>query len=462
MDGRGIRIALTPAPPVAGGRGGPCPPSRDSRPASAFCVRPGRLLAVFALAVLAAVPPAASFAASLDRVAAVVDGNPILASEVERRFRHLVFDLRQRSARLPAREALVRRAVDELIVERLQLRIADALGLRVTDRELDRALASIARRYGLGIDGLRGSIESAGIPFSEFRTRIHDDLLIERVRQREVLSRISVTDAEIDRYLAQPAQARSAASEYLVGHILISRSDGEAAARARMEEVLRGLRAGEAFADLARRHSSGRHAAEGGTLGWRTAAALPSQFAGLVPRLKPGEVSGAIESPSGFHVVKLIDTRRSGQSFVRQTRASHILVVPDALVSREEARLRLERLRSRAMQGEDFGELARFHSDNPTSAVHGGDLGWLSPGMAPPDFEAVMDGLGEGELSEPFETASGWHLLKVLERRNHDNTEEVERNRARNAIFERKAGEALAAWLGRLRDSAFIRVRLDE
>ena len=428
---------------------------------SILSAHPSRFLAVFAPALLAAILPAGSFAASLDRVAAVVNGNAILASEVERRFRHLVFDLRQGSARLPARQTLIRRAVDELILERLQLRIAEDLGLRITNGELDRAIASIARRYDIDTAGLRRSIESAGIPFSEFRTRIHDDLLMERVRQREVLSRISVSDAEIDRYLAQPAQARPAAREYLVGHILIPRSDGEAAARERMEEVLRGLQAGEPFADLAQRHSSGRHAAEGGILGWRPTDALPSAFAGLVPRLKRGEISGVIESPSGLHLVRLIDTRRSGQSFVRQTRAFHILVVPDALVTGKEARLRLERLRDRVVQGEDFGELARFHSDDPTSAVRGGDLGWLSPGVAPPDFEAVMDGLGEGELSEPFESTSGWHLLKVQERRNHDNTEEVERNRARNAIFERKASEELSAWIGRLRDSAFIRVRLD-
>ena len=429
---------------------------------SAPRARPSRFLAAFALALLAASVPPASFGATLDRVAAVVNGNAILMSEVERRFRHLVFDLRQGSTRLPTRQTLVRRAVEELILERLQLRIAEDLGLRITNREIDRAVASIARRHDLGPADLRRSIESAGIPFSEFRNRIHDDLLMERVRQRELLSRISVSDAEIDRYLAQPTQARPTVREYLVAHVLVSRSDGEAAARERMEEVLRGLQAGEDFADLARRHSSDRHAAEGGILGWRPADALPSAFAGLVPQLQPGEVSGVIESPSGFHLVKLIDTRRSGQSFVRQTRAFHILVIPDALVTGKEARSRLERLRGRLVQGEDFRELARFHSDDAASAVRGGDLGWLSPGTAPPDFEAVMDGLGEGELSEPFESALGWHLLKVEARRDHDNTEEVERNRARNAIFERKAGEALNAWLGRLRDSAFIRIRLDE
>lgn len=417
--------------------------------------------AAVALVLLAGIVPTGIGAASLDRIAAVVNGDAVLASEVDRRFRHIVFDLRQASSRLPAREVLVGRAVDELILERLQLRIAEDLGLRITDDELERTLAAIARRYGTDSAGLRRSIEGAGIPFSEFRNRIHNDLLIERVRQREVLNRISVSDAEIDRYLAQPGQASVAADEYLVGHLLIPRSGDEAAARRQVEEVRRRLEAGEAFADLARAYSAGGQAAEGGILGWRTAASLPSLFAGLVPQLEPGGPSRVVESSSGFHVIVLIDERTPGQSFVRQTRASHILVVPDARVTGEEARLRLERLRGRILQGEDFAALARAHSDDPVSAVRGGDLGWLSPGMAPPTFQAMMDGLDEGALSEPFRSASGWHLLKVGKRRNHDNTEEVRRSRARSAIFERKAGEELAAWLGRLRDSAFVRIRPD-
>ena len=435
---------------------------RRSRASARRPFRLRRILAAAAVGLVVAASGAESGAASLDRVAAVVNGDAILASEVERRLRHVVFDLRQASARLPAREELVSRAVNELVLERLQLRIAEDLGLRITDGEMSRTLAAIARRYGVDTRGLRRSMETAGIPFSEFRSRVHDDLLIERVRQREVLSRISVTGAEVDRYLARPAKPLASAEEYLVGHILIPRSDDEAAARRLAEEVLRRLRAGETFSYLARRHSAGGQADEGGILGWRTAAALPSLFADLVPRLAPGDTSGVIESPSGFHIVKLVDARTSDRSFVRQTLASHILVMPDALVTGEEARSRLERLRARVLQGEDFGELARFHSDDPASAVRGGDLGWLSPGMAPPDFESMMDRLGEGELSEPFETAAGWHLLKVEARRNHDNTEEVERNRARNAIFGRKAGEELAAWLTRLRDDAFIRIRLDE
>ena len=412
------------------------------------------------LVLLLVARPGAS--AELDRVAAVVNGDAILVSEVERRFHHLVFDLRQSAARLPGRDALVRRSLDELILERLQLGIAEELGLRVSEDRVDRTIETIARRHDATVDDLRRSMEAGGIPFSDFRDRIRNDLLVEGVRRQEVLNRIRVSDEEVARYLALPHQAPAQGDEYLVGHILISRGNDDAAARATAEEVLRRLRAGGSFAALARRHSSGGRAREGGTLGWLPAANLPSLFADLIPALAPGDTSDVIESSNGFHIVRLLDSRRAGQVMVRQTHAAHILVTLKPLVSDEDARQRLERLRGRIVQGEDFGELARFHSDDTASAVRGGDLGWLNPGDTTPDFEAVMDGLSEGELSRPFKTSWGWHILRVIARRDHDNTEEVRRAQARNAIFQRKANEELVAWLGELRDNAFVRIRLGE
>ena len=413
-----------------------------------------------AVALLLAARPCA--AAELDRVAAVVNGDAILVSEVERRFRHLVFDLRQTASSLPTQDALVRRSVDELILERLQLGIAERLGLRVSDQQVDNTIESVARRHAATVADLRRSLEAGGIPFSDFRNRIRNDLLVEGVRRQEVLNRIQVNEEEIARYLSLPDQLAPRGDEYLVGHILIPGGNGDAAARAAAEDVLRRLRAGESFAALARRHSSGARAAEGGTLGWFADSALPSLLTEVVPALAPGDTSEVIESPSGFHLVRLIDSRPAGQSVVRQTHAAHILVTLKPLVSDDDARQRLERLRGRVLQGEDFGELARFHSDDTASAVRGGDLGWLNPGETTPGFEAIMDGLSEGELSEPFKSPWGWHLLRVLARRDHDNTEEVRRAQARNAIFQRKANEELTAWLGELRDNAFVRVRLGE
>ena len=321
------------------------------------------------LVLLLAVRPAAS--AELDRVAAVVNGNAILVSEVERRFHHLVFDLRQSAANLPSRDALVRRSLDELILERLQLSIAQDLGLRVSEDQIDRTIETIARRHNATVEDLRRSMAAGGIPFSDFRDRLRNDLLVEGVRRQEVFNRIRVSDEEIARYLALPHQAPAQEDEYLVGHLLISRGDDDAAARATAEEVLRRLRAGESFAELARRHSSGGRAREGGALGWLTAANLPSLFADLIPALEPGETSGIIASSSGYHIVRLFDSRRAGQSVVRQTHAAHILVTVRPLVSDADARQRLERLRGRILQGEDFGELARFHSDDTASAVRG-------------------------------------------------------------------------------------------
>ena len=422
--------------------------------------RPPRIAlaaAAAAAALLFAAPPAAP--AELDRVAAVVDGDAILVSEVERRFHQIVFDLRQTSSELPARNALARRALDELILERLQLRIAEDLGLRVPGEFVDRTIESIARRSDATVADLHRSLESGGIPFSDFRQRIHNDLVAESLRQREVFSRIRVSDEEVDRFLARPDRAPESGDEYLLAHILVADPD-PAAARATAEDVLARLREGAPFADLARRYSSGARAAEGGLLDWRPAAALPSLFAEVVPRLEPGRTSGVIESPSGLHIVQLVEVRPVGQSMVRQTRAARILVKIKPLVTADDARRRLERLRERILQGEDFGELARFHSDDTASAVRGGDLGWLNPGDLPPDVQAVMDRLRDGELSEPFESTSGWHLLRVEARRDHDNTEEVRRAQARQAIYRRKADEELTAWLRELRDNAFVRVLL--
>ncbi len=431
------------------------PPRLAPRPARS----PGIVLAA-AVALLFVVSPVR--AAELDRVAVVVNGDVILVSEVERRFRHLVFDLRQTSTVLPGRDALVRRSLDELVLERLQLRVAERLGVRISNRALDRAVESIARRHGATVADLRRSLEARGIPFSDFRARIHTDLVVENVRRQEVFNRIRVSEAEVDRFLSRPDRATDEGDEYLVSHLLISGTDDRAAARATAEDVLRRLEAGEPFANLARRLSSDRLGAEGGVLGWRSAADLPSLFADIVPRLEPGETSGIIESPSGFHIVQLVDVRPAGQSVVRQTHAAHILVTIKPLVTDDDARLRLERLRERILQGEDFGELARFHSDDSASAVRGGDLGWLNPGGTIPELQAVMDRMEEGELSEPFKSAWGWHLLRVFGRRNHDNTEEVRRAQARNAVYQRKADEELTAWLRQLRDNAFIRIHLGE
>ena len=416
------------------------------------------LLAAFALLA----PASSGNASELDRVAAVVNGDAILASEVERRFRHIVFDLRQSGSSLPSRDALLGRSLEELVLERLQLGIAERHGMQITDESLERAIESIARRYDATVADLRRGLESGGIPFSDFRERTRTDMLVESVRRREVFNRIEVSDAEIDRFLARPDQAPAEVDEFLVGHILVPRSGDEDASRKRAEEVLARIGAGEAFSDLARRHSSGGRASDGGVLDWRPAAALPSLFAGLIPRLVPGETSGIIEDESGFHIVKLLDVRRADENFVRQTHAAHILVTEKPLLSGDEARVRLERLRNRVLQGEDFAELARFHSDDSVSAVRGGELGWLSPGAITPEFDAAMNPLADGEVSDPFRTSWGWHIVRVEGRRNHDSTEEVRRARARNAVFNRKANEALATWLRQLRDGAFVRVRLSE
>ena len=428
------------------------PPHRSAR----LRGLPAAAVAAF---LLFALPGTAS---ELDRVAAVVNGDVILVSEVERRFRHLVFDLRQTGARLPAQEALVRRALDELILERLQLGIAEQLGLRVSDTRVDRTIESIALRHNATLADLDRALAAGSIPFADFRERIRNDLIVDGVRRREVLNRIRSATRKSPDISPCPTglrpRARSISS-------VTSSSPGPATMRRRgrrRRTCCGRLRAGESFAALARRHSSGARASEGGTLDWRPAAALPSLFADVVPDLAP-----AIRATSSR---ARADSTSSGSStFARPARAWFARRAPRKSSSpsgrwypTDDARLRLERLRERILQGEDFGELARFHSDDTASAVRGGDLGWLSPGDAAPEFEAMVSAMEEGDLSEPFKSSFGWHLVRVLARRDHDNSEEVRRAQARNAVFQRKANEELTAWLGELRDNAFVRIRLGE
>jgi peptidyl-prolyl cis-trans isomerase SurA len=286
------------------------------------------------------------------------------------------------------------------------------------------------------------------------------------LRQREVDNQVQVSDREIENYLATQAQQHSDA-EYRLSHILIASPEEAtpealASARSKADAVLKRLRSGEDFAAVAAAHSDGQQALDGGDLGWRKAAEVPSLFADAVRTLHEGEISDPIESPSGFHIIKLTAVRGGpGITMVKQTHARHILIKPTELIDAEEAQRRLKRLKGRVEAGEGFDDLARGHSDDKVTAAKGGDLGWVSPGDLVPRFEQAMEGLKPNELSDPFDTEFGWHIVQVLGRRERDNTEELIRSSAREAIRRRKLEEAREAWMRRLRDEAYVEYRLE-
>ena len=403
----------------------------------------------------------------IDRIVAVVNDDVIVMSELETRMRVVSDQMAAAGVPAPPHDALEKQVLEQLILEHLQLQIAQVTGIRIDDETLNRQIADIARQNKLSLTEFRDILERDGYDFATFREEIRKELIKARVQQRQVEDRVQVTDRDIDNFLATQAKQGGNDPEYRVGHILVAVPDGAspeqiAEALAKAEDIVARLDDGANFGRLAAAESDGRQALEGGDLGWRRAGELPTMFEDVVPKLKKGEISEIIRSPSGFHIIMLIDARGSDRHVIEQTHARHILIKTNEIVTADAARARLQVLRGRILNGADFAELARASSDDPGSAVNGGDLGWLSAGDTIPAFEAAMSALADGEVSEPFETQFGWHIVQVVGRRDRDSTVEVERARAAEQLRNRKADEELQAWLRQIRDEAYIEYRLDE
>ena len=411
----------------------------------------------------------ASAGVELDRVVAVVNDDIISGSELDTRLERVRKQLRQSGTAPPPPDALRRQVLERLILRRLQLQIARNSGMRVDDESLNRTILRIAEQNELTLREFRDAVERDGHDFARFREEIRDDILIAEVRRRRVENQINISQRDIDDYISMMESRGTEADRhrYRIGHILIAVPDGASSeeideARGRAERVLEELRAGADFANMAVTHSDGQKALEGGDLGWRLASDLPTMLADAVLRLETGGVSEPVRSASGFHLVKLVDRQGSQRQMVRQTLARHILVTLDALTDNAEARRQLGVLRERIVNGEDFGELARIHSDDPGSASRGGELGWIDPGNTVPVFERTMDSLAPGAISEPFRSRFGWHLVQVLERRDRDATETSRRAEARRRLRARKIEENTQAWLRRVRGEAYVEYRLGE
>jgi peptidyl-prolyl cis-trans isomerase SurA len=423
---------------------------------------------------LALLPPAVSAQTSkpvspiaIDRVIVVVNDEAITQNELRDRLVNVERQLRQRGTPQPPRDVLEKQLLERLIVDRLQKQFANETGLRIPDAELDVALRRIAENNRMSLENFRAALERDGIEWRRFREDIRDEMIISRLREREVENRIVVSDGEIDNYLAHPEQANQTALVAL-GHIIVrvpeQADPGKLAQlRARAEEALARIKAGQDFGQVAASYSEAADAMSGGLLEPRPADRLPTLYADAIASLKPGEVSGILRSPAGFHIVKLFE-RRGGSmvgSTIRQTRARHILLKVNELVSSEEARHKLAGLKERLDNGADFAELARLHS-NDLSAAKGGDLGWLYQGDTVPEFERAMDGMKISEISVPVQSPFGWHLIQVLERKNAEAGDERKRLVAKQALRERKSDEAYEDWLRQLRDRAYVEYRLEE
>lgn len=403
----------------------------------------------------------------IDRIVAVVNNTVITQHELNQQIERVLRQLARQKVVPPARTLLEKQLLERMITERALLQIAEDTNIRFDGVPLDRAIARIAQQNNLSPEAFRKALEAEGSDFMAFREQIRNEMTIARLKEREVDNKIVVTEAEIDNYLANPALEADRQDEYNLAHILILAPEGAspemlAELRGKAEKARQELDAGNHFAQVSAAYSDAQNALQGGVLGWRAEGQLPSLFANMVKNLQPGEHSAVIQSPNGYHIVKLLDKRgKNVKLVVKQTHARHILVKINEVVSDDDARNRLRQLKERVENGTDFAELAKLHSDD-LSANRGGDLNWLNPGDTVPEFERAMDALNPGEVSEPVRSPFGWHLIQVLERRDQDVTQERKRLEARRVLRERKAEEAFDDWVRQARDRAYVEYRLED
>jgi len=440
-----------------------------------------RSLSILAGTVLATCLPASASAQDrelgaggelLDGVAAVVDEGLVLKSELSERLLLVMQNFEQRRAEMPPEErrplppaAIVEQQVlDQLILREIQLQRARRVGITVSDDLLNDALSRVAQNLGYTLEELPVVLAAQNIDYTAYRADSRSDLILEQLEQRDVISRIAITPRELDQCLITTEASASSAFDYNVSHILIgvpanaTQQDIEAA-RARIEEIRGRVEAGEDFARLAVATSHAQTALEGGSLGWRKGAQLPTLFADLVTRMKPGEVSAPIQSSGGFQLVKLNEMRGAERTMVDQLRVRHVLLRPNEILDDAAVRQKLLGIRAQISGGDDFATVARAVSEDTASASDGGDLEWLSPGDTVPEFEQALAQLPLGELSEPIQSRFGWHLVEVLERRSYDTTDEMKRGDCVRQIRAAKAEEERELWLRRLRDQAFVDIR---
>lgn len=429
---------------------------------------------------------------ALDAIVAVVNDDVITRRELDEGVIVIERQMRQRKVPIPPRPVLENQVLERLIVTQLQVRAAERNGITVDDATLNAAIETLAQRNNMNLTQMRQTVEKDGISYAKFRDDVRREIMGARLRQKMVDSQLQISEQDVESLQAQLAAGQGGfgaseesagngggARQYHIAQILVALPENASsqqieAARRRAGEVLAQLRKGSDFRQLAVSVSAGQQALEGGDLGWRSADQLPTLFADVVPKLRPGQFSDPIRSPSGFHIVKLLDVRGGGaapardrqapstakQVLVTETRARHILLGTSRQLSDDEARQRLEQLRQRVRNGEDFATLAEENSDDKVSGARGGDLGWVVPGMMVPQFEQEMNSLQPSQISAPFKTQFGWHIVQVLERRQGRASPEMERARVREALLRRRSDEEWELLLRRLRNEAYVEVRL--
>jgi peptidyl-prolyl cis-trans isomerase SurA len=413
--------------------------------------------------VLALLPLAAQAERQLlDQVVAIVDDDVILATELDARISTIVTRLQAQETTLPPRSLLQERVLEQLVTESVQLQMAGKMGMRISDNELNETMASIAGRNGMSLEQFEQQLVSEGVSYRDAREQIRNELLTSRVQQRQVGSRIRITDREVENYQQALQAGGGNTAEYRLAYIFIETEDPGSdasvqAARSKAEALRQQIVEGRDFRAVAVAESDASNALEGGDMGWRVASQLPSLVAPVVPDLVVGQPSEVLQNSSGFHLVMVMEQRGGEQQkLVEQSRVRHILVQPSDAITEAEAETKVRDLFEKLQNGADFAELARTESDDSVSGSDGGNLGWVSPGQMVPEFEQAMQSATVGQIEGPVRSQFGWHLLQVQERRQKDMSDEFRESETRQTLFQRKFENELQNWLREIRDEAFV------
>jgi peptidyl-prolyl cis-trans isomerase SurA len=400
----------------------------------------------------------------LDRVVAIVDNDVVMQSQLDQRLREVRATIQKRGAPLPPEHVLTQQVLERLIIENIQLQIGDRSGVRITDEELNQAMGTIAQRNNMSLDQFRAALSHDGLSYDEAREQVRREMIISRVRQRRVAERIQVSEQEVQNFLASDLGKIQLSEEYRLANILIPVPDSaspetvQAAAR-QAQEMYEQLKQGADFGQLAVSRSAGDNALEGGEIGWRKAAQLPSPFDSMVGSLTVGDVTEPVRTPGGFIIIKL-EEKRGGSKMLRdEVHVRHILLKPSEIRSEEETQRLAEKLYERIQAGESFSDLAKKFSEDPGSKLNGGDLNWVDPESLVPEFREVMNNAPQGQVTKPFRSPFGWHVLEVLGRRATDSSDKFREQQAAQTLRARKYDEELQAWLRQIRDEAYVEIK---
>ena len=402
----------------------------------------------------------------LDRVIAIVDSGVVMESELNKRVKEIVDRLRETETDLPPLNILEEQVLDRLIIEEIQMQIADRAGIKISDTEVNKTLLGIASQNSLSLEEFRQNIEAQGSSYKDFRNTVRKEMIIQRVQRGKVGGRVEISEQELENFINSEEGRTKLAEQYNVQQILITipgtanETEVEKASGQALD-LLERIKEGESFSKLATTYSSGQNALEGGSLGWRTATELPSLFAKEVSTLKVGETSEPIRSGAGFHLIHLAEKRGNTVKFEDQTLARHILVQTSEIRTETQTKLLIEEIAERLKAGENFKQLARQFSEDPGSKMDGGELGWSKEGDYDPEFEKVLNKTGIGEISNPLKSSYGWHIIEVLDRRNEDVSSEEQKNRAYQIIYKRKFEQELQSTLIELRVEAYVDIKLE-